>query len=56
METARAIRERRFAGIEWDAMAEELEDMGRSDQKELRNRFSVLLAHLLKRRHQPQRN
>ncbi|MGH8478801.1 MAG: DUF29 domain-containing protein [Gammaproteobacteria bacterium] len=54
METAQAIRERRFAGIEWDAVAEELEDMGRSEQKELRNRFSVLLAHLLKWRHQPQ--
>jgi hypothetical protein len=54
METARAIRERDFAGVEWGFVAEELEDMGRSEQRELENRLGVLLAHLLKGCYQPE--
>jgi hypothetical protein len=48
METARAIRERRFEGIEWDAMAEELEDMGKSEKRMLESQLERLHAHLLK--------
>ena len=33
-------------------IAEEIESMGRSDRRELRSRLTVLLMHLLKRRHQ----
>lgn len=54
LETAGAIREGRFEGIEWDAVAEELEDMGRSERRALENRFEVLLAHLIKWRFQPE--
>ena len=39
LETARAIRERRFAGIDWEAVAEELEDMGRSEASWLVDSF-----------------
>lgn len=48
METARAVRQRRLDGIDWDSVAEELEDMGRSEKRELTNRLTVLLTHLLK--------
>lgn len=55
METGRAIREGRFDGVDWEAVAEELEDMGRSEMRELESRLEVLLAHLLKWRFQPDR-
>jgi Domain of unknown function DUF29 len=53
LETARAIRERRFAGIDWEAVAEELEDMGRSEARALESQLARLLAHLLKWQYQP---
>lgn len=52
-QTAEAIRARRFAGIDWDAVAEEVEDMGRSERRALESRLEVLLAHLIKWRFQP---
>jgi hypothetical protein len=36
-------------------IAEEIESMGRSEKRELVNRLTVLLAHLLKWQHQPER-
>ncbi len=54
LETARAIRERRFAGIDWEAVAEELEDMGRSEARALESQLARLIAHLLKWQHQPE--
>lgn len=54
METAQAIRERNFARVEWESVAEELEDMGRSEQQELENQLCALLAHLLKWRYRPE--
>lgn len=36
-------------------IAEEIEDAGKSEQRELANRMAVLLAHLLKWQHQPER-
>jgi hypothetical protein len=55
METARALRERRFERVDWNSVAEELEDMGRSEKRELTNRLAVLLTHLLKWQVQPNR-
>ena len=52
LESAEAIRLHRFEGIDWEAVAEELEDMGRSERRALENRFEVLLAHLIKWRFQ----
>jgi len=54
LETAGAIREGRVAGVDWDAVAEELEDMGRSERRALEYRLEVLLAHSIKWRFQPE--
>ena len=55
MENADLLREGRFAEIDVDNIAEELESMGRSERRQLANRLEVLLAHLLKWRYQPAR-
>lgn len=46
--TARQIREKNFEAVDWDNVLEELESLGKSDKRELRNRVTVLLEHLLK--------
>lgn len=53
-ETAQAIREGSFTAVDWESVAEELEDMGRSEQRQLESRLGVLLAHLLKWRYIPE--
>lgn len=53
LENAALLRQRRFAEIDVDNIADELENMGRSERHELINRLAVLLAHLLKWRFQP---
>jgi hypothetical protein len=55
LETARALREGRVSEVDMDEVAEELEEMARSNRRELVSRLSVLLAHLMKWRHQPER-
>lgn len=45
---AELLRQRRFADIDADHIAEELEDMGRSSRRALSSRLEILLAHLLK--------
>jgi hypothetical protein len=52
--TAQAIREGSFDAVDWESVAEELEGMGRSEQRELESRLGVLLAHLLKWRYRPE--
>lgn len=54
-EQARLLRARRFDLIDIEHVAEEIEDVGKSEQRELENRLTVLLAHLLKWHHQPER-
>lgn len=41
--------------LDLDNIAEELEGMARSDRREIRNRLTVLLVHLLKHKFQPRR-
>jgi len=53
--TARLVRERRFSEVDADYVAEELEGMGRTEKRELINRLTVLLMHLLKWQYQPAR-
>ena len=48
LSTANQIREGKFDAIDWENVLEELESLGRSDKRELRNRLIVLLEHLLK--------
>ncbi len=54
-EQARALRERDFAKLDIEHLADEIEDVGKSEKRELANRMAVLLAHLLKWRSQPER-
>jgi len=52
---ARLLRERRFDLLDIEHLAEEIADVGKSEQRELANRMSLLLAHLLKWQGQPGR-
>ncbi|WP_200335727.1 DUF29 family protein [Thiocystis violacea] len=54
-ETAHLIRQGRFLEVDIEHLAEEIEDMGASRERELESRLGVLLAHLLKWRYQPER-
>ena len=45
---AQLLREGRFAELDIEHLAEELEDMGKSDRRSLENRCIILIAHLLK--------
>lgn len=54
-EQARLLRAGRFELLDLEHIAEEIEDVGKSEQRELANRMAVLLAHLLKWQYQPER-
>ena len=54
-EQAALLRAGRLAEIDIVHIAEEIEDVGKSEQRELASRMSLLLAHLLKWRYQPER-
>ena len=55
LQNAQLLREGRLEDIDIDNIAEELEDMGGSKERELESRLGVLLAHLLKWVYQPER-
>jgi hypothetical protein len=50
--TAKYLRERDLEHLDWDNLLEEIESMGRSEKKEVRNRLVGLLMHLLKWKYQ----
>ena len=52
-EQANFIRSGRFDLLDLEHIAEEIEDVGKSEQRELENRMAILLAHLLKWQYQP---
>ena len=52
-EQARLLRAGKLSEADIGHIAEEIESMGRSEKRELVNRLSVLLMHLLKWRFQP---
>lgn len=52
-EQAALIRARRFDLLDIDNIAEEILDVGKSEQNELANRMTILLMHLLKWEYQP---
>lgn len=54
-EQAGFVRAGRFDLLDLEHIAEEIEDVGKSEQRELANRMAVLLAHLLKWQFQPER-
>ncbi len=51
-ENVRLIRERKFSEIDTENLIEELESMGKSEKRELSNRLTILLTHLLKWQYQ----
>ena len=52
-EQAAYIRAGRFDMLDLENIAEEIEDVGKSEQRELESRMAVLIAHLLKWQYQP---
>ena len=52
-EQAALLRSGQFSQLDIEHLADEIEDVGKSEQRELANRMTVLLAHLLKWHYQP---
>ncbi len=53
-EQARLLRAGRFAELDIEHLADEIEDVGKSEKRELVSRMAVLLAHLIKWSRQPE--
>jgi hypothetical protein len=53
--TATLIRAGKWQDVDPEALAEEVESLGKSDWRELASRIAVLIRHLLKWRYQPER-
>jgi hypothetical protein len=53
-EQARLLRAGRFAELDIEHLADEIEDVGKSEKRELASRMAVLLAHLLKWTRRPE--
>ena len=54
-EQAWLVRNKKFELLDIEHIAEEIEDVGKSEQRELAGRMAVLLCHLLKWQYQPAR-
>lgn len=54
-EQAQLLRSGRFDLLDIEHLADEVEDVGKSEKREFENRMAVLLAHLLKWKYQPER-
>ena len=54
-EQAYLLRSGQLSVLDIEHIAEEIEDVGKSEQRELASRMSVLLSHLLKWQYQPER-
>jgi hypothetical protein len=54
-EQARLLRERRFDDLDLDNLVNEVESVGGSEKREIRNRLTILLGHVLKWKYQPGR-
>jgi hypothetical protein len=52
-EQAAFLRARRFSDLDLEALAEEIDDVGKSEERELASQVGRLLAHLLKWQFQP---
>jgi len=49
------IRAQQWSQLDMDNIVEEIEDVGKSEKRELQSRLCVLISHLLKWSHQPAR-
>ncbi len=54
-EQAEKLRAGKLTELDLEHLAEEIEDVGKSEQRELASRMAVLFAHLLKWQYQPAR-
>lgn len=54
-EQARLLRAGRFDMLDIEHLADEIEDVGKSEKRELASRMAILLCHLLKWQFQPER-
>lgn len=52
---ARFLRTGRFNQLDIEHLADEIDDVGKSEQRELMNRMALLLTHLIKWAYQPER-
>jgi hypothetical protein len=52
-EQARLLRERRWADLDLENLIDEVASVGSSEKRQIRNRSTKLLAHLLKWKYQP---
>ena len=50
---AELLRNKDINYLDWENIAEEIEGMGRSEKRQLKNRLKVLIMHLLKWQYQP---
>jgi hypothetical protein len=53
-EQADALKRRSANALDWENLLEEVEDLGRSERRELRSRLIVLITHVLKWEFQPE--
>ena len=53
--TAQLLREGRVEEVDLETVAEEIEDLGKSDRSAVRSQLSRMLMHLVKERIQPER-
>ncbi|NJN23495.1 MAG: DUF29 domain-containing protein [Acaryochloridaceae cyanobacterium RL_2_7] len=52
---AQALKRRDLTALDWNNLVEEIQDLGKRDQREVASRLLVVLTHLLKWQYQPQR-
>ena len=55
LQQAALLRARRFAELDLENLAEEIDGLARAEARELRSRYATLLSHLLKWELQPER-
>ena len=51
--TVKQLKSGNFHEVDLDNLIEEIESMGKSEKRELKSRFAVLMMHLLKWKYQP---
>ncbi|KJR41703.1 protein of unknown function DUF29 [Candidatus Magnetoovum chiemensis] len=55
LKTADLLRQGRFTELDIKNIAEEIEDLGKNNKRELASRLAVLIMHLLKWQYQPEK-
>jgi Domain of unknown function DUF29 len=51
LEQVKALREHRIEGVDWENLAEEIDDLGKSERRAVENQMIRLLEHLLELRY-----